>query len=227
MHESTPADRIEAMRRRVTILYRSAATRPQRHELLPEAFEELQNALEELQSMNDELHRQHEYLLTSGEQIEAERQSYQDLFTHAPVAYLITNLDGTIRRANLPAVELFQTAEKFMVGRSLALFVPDGARRAFREQLMQLRQADRVLAWEAHMQLWGGRPFVAALTVAVARGPLGHPVEARWVVQDITERTRGEEQTRAHVAELERRIRELSGYPEAASQFERSIEASA
>src|SRR5262245_61488407 len=126
MSESIWPQQLDAMRRRVTALYRSAATEAAQHDLLPVAFEELQAALEEMHSMYEELCLQHEYLLNTREQIDAEFQAYQDLFVHAPVAYLTTNLNGTIRQANRAAAALFDSAEKFLIGRSLALFVPEG-----------------------------------------------------------------------------------------------------
>jgi PAS domain S-box-containing protein len=152
------------------------------------AFEELQAALEELHSMNEELCLQQEYLLNAREQSEAEFQMYQDLFVHAPVAYLITSLNGTIRQANLAAAELFFSAEKFMIGRSLALFVPEGERSAFRDRLAQLRgQSQQRHTWETRLQPWRGSGFQSRLTVAFAHGRLGRPTAIRWIIQNIAE----------------------------------------
>jgi PAS domain S-box-containing protein len=203
-------EKFKSMQRRVAMLYRNAATRPHQHELLPEAFEELQNALEELQAMHDDMRLQHDNLLNSREQIESERQSYQDLFIHAPVAYLITSLDGAIHRANQTAAILLHTNEKSLIGRSLALFIPDGERRIFREQLHQLRQADHIVTWEARIQPWHGTPISAVLTAAVARGSLGHPIAIRWIVQDITARQQVESQLRARISELEQQVHKLT-----------------
>jgi PAS domain S-box-containing protein len=199
------SQQIAAMRQRVATLYRSAAATPHHHELLPVAFEELQSALEELQAMQEELHQQHEYLLNTRQYIEAEFQSYYDLFVCAPVAYLITGMSGTIRQANRAATELFSTVEKFMIGRSLALFVPEGERRAFRERLAQMRYSQQPQIWAARMQPWHGTPFQAELTTAVAHGPLGHPTAIRWIVQDRAARAPAEDQIHAGVADLEER----------------------
>ena len=183
--DSIWARQIGAMQGRVATLYRSAAAGATRCELLLVAFEELQAALEELKVMHEELCEQHGQLLNTREQIEAELQAARLHFDHAPVAYLITNLNGTIRQANHAAAALFHSAQKAMVGRSLALFVPEGERRAFRERLAQLRlHGAHQEVWEARMQPWGGTCFQAVLTIACAHGPLGHPRAIRWIVQD-------------------------------------------
>jgi PAS domain S-box-containing protein len=185
MSNSNWPQQLEAMRRRVTALYRSAASGPVQHELLPVAFEELQNALEELQAMYEELCLQHEHLLNTREHVEAEFQTYQHLFTHAPIAYLSTGLNGTIRHANCAAAALFHTTERSMIGRSLALFVPDGQRHAFRERMVQLTHSQDPQAWEAQMRSWRGASFQAALTTLTVHGPLGYPTAIRWVVRAV------------------------------------------
>jgi PAS domain S-box-containing protein len=186
MSDSTWPQHLEAMRRRVATLYRSAATGPVQHELLPVAFEELQNALEELQAMYEDLCLQHEHLLDTREHVEAEFQAYRDLFVYAPVAYLSTSLNGAIRYVNRAAAALFQTTERSMIGRSLALFVPEGQRRAFRERLAQLSRSRHPQVWEMPMQPWHGASFQAELTTLVVCGPLGHPTAIRWVVRSVT-----------------------------------------
>lgn len=204
MSESNWPRLLDAMRQRVMILYRSAAAEATQDELLPVAFEELQNALEELHSMYEELRKQNELLLNTREQIEAEFQAYQDLFVSAPVAYLVTSLSGTIRQANRAAADLFHSDEKFMVGRSLALFVPEGERRAFRDRLAQLRsETQQPQVWKIRLQPWGGDSFRALLTIAFAHGPLGRPTAIRWIVQDMA--TSVQDQSLALHAALEER----------------------
>jgi two-component system, OmpR family, sensor histidine kinase VicK len=209
MDDSTWPRQLDAMRRRVTTLYRSAAAEAAQHELLPVAFEELQTALEELRAMYEELCEQHEHLLNTREHIEAERQASQDLFDGVPVAYLITSLNGTIRQANYAAAALFHSAAKFMIGRSLALFVPEGERRTFRERLAQVRgQGQHPQVWEMRMQSWRGASFQAMLTTAAVHGPLGHPTAIRWIVQDVAAYARAESLPQAAPEE---RVRMVGG----------------
>lgn len=207
MSDSMWPQQLAAMRRRIATLYRSAASDSTQRELLPVAFEELQNALEELEAMYEDLRLQHEHILDTRERVETEFQTYQDLFASAPVAYLSTSLNGTIRHANRAAAALFQTAERAMIGRSLALFVPEGERRAFRACVEQLPRSQDPQLWEARMQPWGGTSFQAALTTSVAYGPLGHPTVVRWIVEDIATREQPQGQRQASQAPLEERER--------------------
>jgi PAS domain S-box-containing protein len=177
---------IQAMRQRMQLLYRSAHSDVRQQELLPKAFDELDHALEELQTLETELYQQQAQLLDTREHLEAERQTYQELFEYAPVSYLITSPEGTIRRANLAATTLFESVEKFMIGRSLALFVPEGERRAFRAAIAHLHAAEGTQEWEVRMQPWGGPVFDASLSVAVVRGKLGRPLALRWIIKKLS-----------------------------------------
>ncbi|HEU4327430.1 MAG TPA: PAS domain S-box protein [Roseiflexaceae bacterium] len=173
---------IDVMRRRVSVLYQSAQTISEQ-ELLPRAFEELQLAIEELQSAEENLAEHHQELQAHIDQIEQERQRYQELFENAPVGYLITSLDGSIRQANQAAQQILGTTEKFLVGRSLALFVPSGGRRAFRERVSALRQTPSAQDWQVELQPWEGSPAPFELTVALIQGSLGRATGLRWLVR--------------------------------------------
>jgi len=196
---------IQAMRQRMQILYRSANSDLHYRDLLPKAFEELDYAFEELQTLEMEIYQQQLLLLDTREHLEAERQAYQELFEFAPASYLITSPEGAIRRANQAAATLFETIEKFMIGRSLALFVPEGERRAFRDQMMRLRTLDGIQEWQAHMQPWGGQAFDATISVAVVRGKLGHPMTLRWIIKKISPAPEEYAQLNGHNAEPARR----------------------
>lgn len=197
------SQQIDALRRRVSTLYCNAGAAVQTHEVIPKAFEELQLALDVVQALHNELHQQHEHLMDVREELGAERQTYADLFTQAPVAYLLIGPNGSIRKANQAAASLLRIGEKGLVGRALALFVPEGGRRAFRAALESLQHGGDVQTIEAQMQPWEGPPFDAALTFGVVRGTLGRPLGLRCLIQDISERKRGEALLRARLAALE------------------------
>jgi PAS domain S-box-containing protein len=173
------------MRQRVQALYRQGSNSVQHDQVLSTAFEELALALEELQAAEDELRRQQDEWQNSRAELELEYQRYKDLFDQAPAGYLVTSTDGSIRQANPAAAALLQNSERFLIGRSLALFVPEGQRRPFRNQIAQLAQADEPLEWEVSMQSWEGRSFTARLTVSTLRGATGRPVALYWLLRDI------------------------------------------
>lgn len=209
---------VQAMRRRVQYLYRQSYNTPEQQDVLSAAFEELAQALEELQSTDEELRQQYEEWLNARAGLEMELQRHQDLFTHAPAGYLVTSLEGTIRQANPAAAALLQSTERLLVGRSLALFVPEGQRRAFRANVAQLTQADRAQEWELTMQSWKSEPFEAGLTIGVLRGATGRPVALYWLLHDIGERKRAEVALRERLAALEQALTSRQAAPDPAPQ---------
>ncbi|HEU4327914.1 MAG TPA: PAS domain-containing protein [Roseiflexaceae bacterium] len=201
--------RIQALHQRVRILYRRVSQDSPQHNLLPQAFEELQTALEELDEVNVVLHRQQQEIENTRAFAEVERQSYQELFDQAPEPYLITSLEGNIRRANRTAAQLFGTEVKFLIGRPLVFFIPEGERRAFRSELIRVPERGNVRDWELRMLTPAGRSLEVALTVATGRDRMGKPLSLRWLVHDISERKREDALLRQRLAELEQELSEL------------------
>lgn len=207
MESITLTQQIDVMRRRIGVLYQSASTTSER-ELLPRAFEELQLAIEELQTAEESLRDQHQELLASVDQIEQDRLRYQDLFELAPIGYLITSLDATIRQANQTAQHILGAPEKFLVGRSLALFVPVGGRRPFRERVQALRHIQAPQRWLHEIQPWQGDPYLVELTIALIQTSQGRPTGLRWLVQPREAQPDTAEQLQQRVAELEQQLSE-------------------
>jgi len=119
--------------------------------------------------------------------LELEGQRYKDLFDHAPAAYVVTSIDGAIRQANLAALALLDTSERAIVGRSLAFFVPDGQRRAFRQKIAELLQSNTPQEWIFSMCSWEGVPLETRLTVSVLRGASGRPLALYWLIYALGE----------------------------------------
>jgi len=191
-NKKQPLSHILAMRQRVQALYRQSSNTSNLDQVMNTAFEELALALEELQAADECLRLQHDEWQNRYAELELECQRYKDLFDHAPVGYLVSSLDGAIRQANSAAAHMLQSNTRFLIGRSLALFVPDGQRRAFRHTIERLTQADGPQEWEATLQSWKGETFDAGLTVGLLRGASGRPVALYWLVRDISQRRRAE-----------------------------------
>jgi PAS domain S-box-containing protein len=182
-----PPKHIQAMRQRIQALYRQGGSPTQHDEVLSRAFEELALALEELQAADQELRKQQAERLNSRVELELECQRYKDLFNHAPASYVVTGIDGTIRQANANAAALLQSSERSLVGRALAIFVPEGHRRGFRQQIADLAQAEGPREWEVRMQSWEGALFDARLMASVLRGASGRPVAIYWLIYESRE----------------------------------------
>jgi PAS domain S-box-containing protein len=179
---------LQLMRQRVQTLYQQGGTLSQQNDMLAAAFEELELALEQLQIAEAHQRRKDEEWLNERAALEIESQSFQYLFDNAPAGYLVTSLDGTIRKANPIAAKLLECSERNLIGRSIALFVPEGQRREFRAQIAQLSEANRIQDKELTMQSWEHTSFEAGLTVAAIRGKTGgRPIALHWLMRDITD----------------------------------------
>lgn len=190
--------RIEGMRRRVSVLYQGGEGAERRADLLERAYEELQIAMEELQAAEEMLREQNLRLLEAQDDISQQLQRYQDLFDRAPIAYLVTGFDGTIRLANQAAARLFGSQPKSLVGRALTLFAPEGERRAFRAKLASVRERGSQHHFEQRFTPWHGDPFNAELIVGVEMSPTNRPTALRWMILNSGERKRAQQ----HVGDI-------------------------
>jgi PAS domain S-box-containing protein len=181
MNRKSMSSRYETFSQRIQALYRRAQ-QPGQAPQLSEAFSELEAMLEALRKTEDELQSMREAQMDSHVALEAEFQHYRELFECAPFPYLVTRLDGTIRRANEAAQRQLQAEEKMLMGRSLAQFVPEGQRRGFRAEIERMRTVGEPQELAARLQGARGALLDLLLTCQVARGKTGQPQELRWVL---------------------------------------------
>lgn len=197
---------IDGFRRQVAAArVRLDALRHRRREqplpVLDQALDELLTAHEELRVTEEELRIQNEELAASQLVVAAERARYEELFQHAPDAYLVTDTDGVIVEANAAACALLDVSAGRLSGKPLGVFVPPEERRTFRTRLARAAGAGRVDGWETWLQPRRGAPVAVSCTVTAVRGEAGGPAGLRWIVRDVTERRRAEEGRRALAAE--------------------------
>ena len=168
----------------------------QQQQLLMEASQELQIAMEELHVAQSELLQQNQELLAIREAVEAERLRYQELFEFAPDGYLVTDVNGKIQEANRAAAMMLNIESRFLVGKPLNVFITQPERQRFYSLLTQLGQVDRIQEWEVRLEPRKGTPLDAALSVTAVRNKEGKRIALRWLLHDITDRKRTEEQQR-------------------------------
>jgi PAS domain S-box-containing protein len=134
-----------------------------------------------------------EALVGSHEVIERERRRYEDLLAFAPDGYLVTDAEGNILEANEAMAHLLNIALEFLPGKPFVQFLIEQEQHEFRTQLRRLQTVDRVHDWEARIKPRGRPPIHAALTAGAVRENNQAPV-LRWMIRDITERKRHEQE---------------------------------
>lgn len=202
-----PLDRhIEVAHRRFEALKAQAATSGVQAQLTLETLEELSAALEELHVANEELRQQNDELAASRQLVEAERFRYQELFDLAPDGYLVTDPEGVIQEANRAAAMMFGVQQEFLMGKPLLTFIAEPDHKTFHSHLTQLHtmpaSMQQVRGWRLSLQPRGGAPIAAALTIGVARSANGRLTSLRWLVCDISEKLRADEELRSSQVEL-------------------------
>src|SRR5437016_9570838 len=173
-----------------------------------ELLEELHTAIEELNVANEELIAQNEQLEAAQDRLDSMRLQYQDLFDMAPAAYLVTGSDSVIHEFNIAASELLGVPSRFLLGKPLAVFVPGDERGAFRAFLNQLATVSPPRECEIRLAPRDREPIDVLIRAAAVHVPAGKRVTIRWLITDITDRKRAEEEARTINEQLEQRVSE-------------------
>ena len=183
-------------------------------EVQAEAIAELSIALEELQVAAEELQHQNKELNFTRQALELERQRYQELFEFAPDGYLVTTARGAIQEANWAVETLLNCHRDLIVGKPLIVFVAEADRKTFYAQLNRLSEVNpnsgggglhlgsndslnpKLNDWELLLQPRKREPFPAAIAVSAICDSQGKLVGLRWLIRNLAERKRIEEQLR-------------------------------
>jgi PAS domain S-box-containing protein len=201
-------EQVRRARLQVEALRRRAASLGVEHDpVVEEAVEALYTTLEELQVGEEELRVQSEELAASQDTIEAERLRYRELFERAPDAYLVTTPDGIVQEANDAAALLLNVDPRRMMGKPLGVFVPTDARHEFRLRLARAAREGRLRDWETLLRpRRGAAPVPVSCTVEAVLGGGGLATGLRWLVRDVSERRRADENRQALLREEAARV---------------------
>ena len=135
--------------------------------------------------------RPHEELPTVGDASPggtANRQ-YRLLFERAPLPYVVTDFDGTIRAANRAAAVLLKRPSELLAGKPLAAFVPLECRAEFREMLAGLPLLDGVRDRRLTLLPHAGAPVDVAMHATVLDGAWDGGDAIFWIVRPRRRRT--------------------------------------
>lgn len=165
-----------ALQRFSTLQRRAQGERAEQPKLLSRALKELEVVLEAVRVAQEQLVENRHRL----EQLQAEltrrNEKYWALFDLMPLAYVVTKPDSTIVEANRAAAELFNVSQRFLVGKTMSVFVCEDRARF-------LLEAGRIASQPNLVDLtFRFRPRERAPIDVVAR-VAGDAESLRWLLQ--------------------------------------------
>jgi diguanylate cyclase (GGDEF)-like protein/PAS domain S-box-containing protein len=168
-----------------------------RSDLLNASLGHLDIVLEELRMAYEELKQQNQALVEYRQQIEVERQRYQELFNLAPDGYLVTNATGMIQEANIAIAAMLQVSQDYLIGKPLLLFIPESDRSAIRTTLSQLQHytpsaLPPIPTWETQLHPHHAPPIHVGVTLTCSYQASGKISHIRWLLRDITQQKEAE-----------------------------------
>jgi PAS domain S-box-containing protein len=183
------------------------------------ALHELVLTYEELSVAEEELRVQHDELEQSHAVVEEERRRYQQLFHHAPVAYVVTDAHGAIVDANRSATRLLEYRETTLIGKPLIVFTHDASRRRMREVLNRVHGGETVVTFRMKVARRTKGSVIVEATVAASHNRRGELTELRWLLVDVRRRRKVERARRLRAERLELVVAERTAELEHAQQL--------
>jgi PAS domain S-box-containing protein len=159
---------------------------------------------EKLRLAEERILEQSKELEQSRATIDRERARYQELFDFGPDAYVITDAAGAIRDANAAAGRMLGVEPRLLRGKPLPSFFAEEGLKEYPQQLDKLCDTGHLHDWEIFLQPRNAERIAVSVSIARATGRErdGH----RWVLRDISRRSKAESDLRELNRELEHRI---------------------
>lgn len=187
---------IEEVRQQTYSLQQRITRLPHREDLLMQTFEQLNASLEELHVAEEELLQQNEELFIAQQKLQKQSQRYQELFDFAPDGYLITDVNCKILEANRVASQLLAIDKNLVIGKLLIIFVPQEARREFRNKISCLRKQTQLKDWEINLKNYQGSLFDCEISASTINDSQDNCIGIRWMLRDISTRKQAEAKIR-------------------------------
>jgi PAS domain-containing protein len=115
--------RLASARQRYLSLQRRADNDRNAEALLAKALAELGTVLEELRVAHEQLIDSRAHIEKLHQELREQSQKYWQLFDDMPDPYIVSKSDSTIVDANRAAAQLLNVSQRFLVGKTLSVFV--------------------------------------------------------------------------------------------------------
>ena len=114
-----------ALQRFNTLQRRVDADSGESSSLVSRALHELERALEEVRVAQEQLIDNRARMEQLHTELAQQYRKYAELFDEMPQAYIVTRGDTTITEANKAAAELLNVSARFLIGKTLSVFVSE------------------------------------------------------------------------------------------------------
>lgn len=159
-----------------------------------EAFTALKGLIAEADKDREKLESANKGLFEEVDRLQAERHKYYDLFASAPDGYILTDKHCVILEANRKAETLLKIPPRCLEGRSFFEFISEGELEFFKSRLERLNAIESMEEWEVTLNPSVGEGLSTSITVVNIYGLSGEENGFRWLIRDISERKRRDEQ---------------------------------
>ena len=161
---------------RLAVLQRRALAERDESRLLARALQELSTALGEIRVAQEQLVEARHRLETSDVELARARERYWQLFEEVPQPYIVTDSRSVINEANPAAAHLFNVSQRFLVGKTMSVFVCED-RAGFLSDVARLASEGQPAELTFKLRPRERAPLEVVATVGADRHGL------RWVVR--------------------------------------------
>ncbi len=164
--------------------------------------ESVDRLIQDLRTHQLELEVQNEELRRTQQKLEAARQSYSDLFVHAPIGYCTLDLEGRVLQVNPAACALLGLKPAQLVGQKLGRYVFSEDQDDYYLQLRGLPYQEQACSWELRLLQPPSKACWVQFTAAAGQGLDGSDL-VRLTLVGVEERHRAAEEKARLEAQLQ------------------------
>lgn len=167
---------------------------------VPGALQQLSDIVDGLEDHVAGLARQLGEVQSQLDDLVEQRATWEELFDLAPTAYLVTDGDGRILRANQEAGKLLGTSPDRLADREIAAYVPPTDRSSFRAGLRRVGAGRSPGPHDVTVHRRGRQPMVVSVVVRSHHAADDEPVRLLWTLTDVTSAREAQVALQARVA---------------------------
>ena len=202
MKTHTEKDKYEELRRKAKDLLEISGV-----DCLENPEINIKEILEEFSIYQIELELQNEELIKITSRLEASQKYLENLFTHAPVGYIVLNSEGLIKDANSAAARLFEISHFALKGLRFKSFIPYHHLVEYNNCFTEMLSHQTKQSLEICFRVKADRSFWAKTDMQIMAQPDSDEMTVLCALTDISKEKESAELLRQHRDELEQKVK--------------------